>query len=806
MEVAPPAAFSFPREDERLKDPPSSVFLDSLVGEAATRPVPNHLLESKVYMKLGSNVSVAADPGILHFGGFEIGKCHRRVLKLVNISADVSNVHIIPPQSKHFTIRYKKANRLVPGLALTVDIHFIADEWRYYYDCIRVHCKGDETLLVPLHAFPVMDLPDFPPFVDLSDVALGQSSHYAFPLRCSSPVDFEFRIACSQPHKDFIISPTSGMVSASGPVEVTVTYTPSSYGTAQIRLELLISELNATPHVCVITGTCSPKLTAKKDSPEDVHTSPKGRPQDHQKPSHGVSRKKRHLHTLQQNASQIIEFQNLRFPVNLSNPHAVSSVLNQQPGKLKIRDLREGLTDSDKKVKSRQEKETRFQQVMKENITEEEANQLRWQVHLGCDPISAEQRHVISADRQSAEAEYQVMRGRPDLAAEYRREAALARCRRVLRSVDECPRMQPQFDLYLNDLWGNRIRALRRFQQAARTVLLRGRVDGRLSSLRKLLRRLQWEREGSAMCESSDEETSGLSAPQVLSYEFPPYPAEPERSVLEAPVSPPPRAAAAPLQHPLCLQDLQVPQHSQLMSYHPVRSRGGSSLYQPRHLMRPLRRGAEDELTAERSPKEEVPAPEEEEGPALRPPETLLNPPNYHPLHVFNPAPGLVAFKRPLSYSEVDLQHHLCPLPRSPAQQEGSTARKEIIRGVLSWKKFPTVSLSIPLPASEGRRPHWCDPFSMDLLPASGPPALSSLPAEDKENIAPRDRNEGDSKVWLTPDMLRAEFTAAPDTLDTGEQDGESRLPGEGNSFMNNVQENLKRMKLRSHNTRLILD
>lgn len=53
------------------------------------------------------------------------------------------------------------------------------------------------------------------------------------------------------------------MVSASGPVEVTVTYTPSSYGTAQITLELLISELNATPHVCVITGTCSPKLTAK---------------------------------------------------------------------------------------------------------------------------------------------------------------------------------------------------------------------------------------------------------------------------------------------------------------------------------------------------------------------------------------------------------------------------------------------------------------------------------------------------------------------------------------------------------------
>lgn len=52
----------------------------------------------------------------------------------------------------------------------------------------------------------------------------------------------------------------------------------------------------------VISCDCS---LIRKDSPEDLHTSPKGRPQDRQKPSFGVSRKKRHLHTLQQNASQV---------------------------------------------------------------------------------------------------------------------------------------------------------------------------------------------------------------------------------------------------------------------------------------------------------------------------------------------------------------------------------------------------------------------------------------------------------------------------------------------------------------------
>uniref|UniRef100_A0A3B5BCH2 Cep192-like domain-containing protein n=1 Tax=Stegastes partitus TaxID=144197 RepID=A0A3B5BCH2_9TELE len=238
--------------------------LSQLVEESrSSASIPNHLLESKIYAKLKSNSLIQAEPSVLHFSGFELGKDYIKIVKLINISSEVMNIHIIPTQTKHFQTTYTKKYRLIPGLAYTLKVVFCPDEWRYFYDCIHIHCKGEENLLIPVHAYPVIDDLHIPPHIDLSAVPLGQSVCQAIPLRCSCPIDFEFQVFVIQPHEAFSIHPLTGVIPASGEVKITVTFSPFRYETSQVTIQLVISQFNTKPYLCTITGSCAPHLALR---------------------------------------------------------------------------------------------------------------------------------------------------------------------------------------------------------------------------------------------------------------------------------------------------------------------------------------------------------------------------------------------------------------------------------------------------------------------------------------------------------------------------------------------------------------
>lgn len=91
----------------------------------------NYLTLNRVYRKVGSTDVVAAEPSVVHFGGFEVGGVYKQTLRIVNRHGAGTRVHILPPTTPFFKASCDdKRGLIAPGLNEEIEIEFRPQQYK----------------------------------------------------------------------------------------------------------------------------------------------------------------------------------------------------------------------------------------------------------------------------------------------------------------------------------------------------------------------------------------------------------------------------------------------------------------------------------------------------------------------------------------------------------------------------------------------------------------------------------------------------------------------------------------------------
>ncbi|RLN95760.1 hypothetical protein BBJ28_00011831 [Nothophytophthora sp. Chile5] len=569
-----------PSGDRRVASPPSPSRPLSPSSCSSTSPAASPRL--RMPMTTTTDQMLYAQPASVHFGGFELERTVQQRVRVHNNSAKAVRLRFtFPTASKGFRAAFAKPERppfISAGLCEEIVVSFTPPAgFQYYYDCIQVRCEEvayssntdvarGGAALIPLHAYPMANEVEFPSRMDFGVVPRGACSRRHVDITCSVPVEFQYELRLTKAHPSFTVFPLTGTIPPRGEARIELEFRPLVYATASAELELHVSQLGFAPRLCALVGSSSSTAidaAQAKEIVEDIESEvkPPTSPLSSQKPrrSSGAQKKTRQSSasgggntsksrsTLQQQPREEEDkleiVHGLEIPHNLNSVTSVNFVLNQEPGKLKPKDLKKAIAaNRELRLQQREEQaklctgdagddnedpttlsfrvlvreeegflqRVRVNKQVKDMFFQQELNEaaqaetsLEFQshkVHLGQRLLSREETAYLGKlrefnmlalacqQRKKLRTTFaNVVYEPPGVSNQQQQPFLLGERSTAVLPAHFAPAYTPDFKTYKNDLWARKQRVLRRLIRAVSTCVLRLRAQKRLDRIRAWL-------------------------------------------------------------------------------------------------------------------------------------------------------------------------------------------------------------------------------------------------------------------------------------------------------------------------------
>ncbi|ETV89562.1 hypothetical protein, variant [Aphanomyces astaci] len=495
-------------------------------------------LASQKFPYVGGNAVLEAIPQVVHFGGFRLNHTLTQKVRILNKGTASTRMHIVTPTDGPFHVENNRRGTIYPGMSEDLVVTFTAHEFKYFYDCVKVHSEGG-NFIIPMHAYPVVNKVNFPRQIHFGTQPLGFASTRTVTIGCSVPIEFEFRIQVKRAHSSITVHPVHGTIPANGEAEITIAFQPIVMANVFCEIELLVSQFDFQPMTCVISGASAPGLQVPSNDQEDndpavdpdrqlegdatVDTmlEPHQPANDNPPPSKRPPKKTKKTATSEVDDVDIMD--GIKIPKHMDGITATNFVLTQQPGKLKPKDLKRAI-DENRALRKRQKAE---QEALRLKTGSTGGGRLSFDVLLMEESVSTKPttrqlkelvflQELQEIDKMESELEFQSNRefvGDSLLAPRdidfiyavrtYHKLERERNAREVLRttfashggSVSSIPPVRavlpafhtpthvPDFNPYKNDLWAKRKRMLARFVQVVSKLITRNRAKRRLRLL-----------------------------------------------------------------------------------------------------------------------------------------------------------------------------------------------------------------------------------------------------------------------------------------------------------------------------------